>query len=271
MFNLRARYIVESINVSFDDEKVTCVNGENHESLEFENDKITLYGPSNPDISNANEASSDEDVNEHVQGEHMHNDVISDLLSSSTEDFDETADTDESSYSVETSSADEVTQFAGSPENNVENTLSGGASEETQENSLEDLTDVGGASSTRQQLPTARKWTKDHTPELIIGNPDVGVHTRSATQNECLFHNFLSQEEPKKVEDALKDSDWVTAMQEELNEFERNKVWQLVPRPKNRSVVGTKWVFRNKTDADGIVIRNKARLVAKGYSQQEGD
>ena len=59
-------------------------------------------------------------------------------------------------------------------------------------------------------------------------------------------------------------------MQEELNEFERNKVWQLVPRPKNRSVVGTKWVFMNTTDADGIVIRNKARLVAKDYSQQEG-
>ena len=59
-------------------------------------------------------------------------------------------------------------------------------------------------------------------------------------------------------------------MQEELNEFERNKVWQLVPRPKNRSVVGTKWVLRNKTDSDGVVIRNKARLVAKGYSQQEG-
>ena len=96
------------------------------------------------------------------------------------------------------------------------------------------------------------------------------MQTRSATQNECLFHNFLSQEKPKKVEDAFKDSDWVTAMQEDLNEFERNKVWQLVPRPKNRSVVGTKWVFTNKTDADGTVIRNKAILVAKGYSQQEG-
>ena len=43
-----------------------------------------------------------------------------------------------------------------------------------------------------------------------------------------------------------------------------------MPRPKNRSVVGTKWVFRNKTDSDGIIVRNKARLVAKGYSQQEG-
>ena len=59
-------------------------------------------------------------------------------------------------------------------------------------------------------------------------------------------------------------------MQEELNEFERNEVWKLVPRPKNRSVVGTKWVFRNKTNHDGVIIRNKVRLVAKGYSQQEG-
>ena len=47
-------------------------------------------------------------------------------------------------------------------------------------------------------------------------------------------------------------------------------MWQLVPRPKNRSVVGTKWIFRNKTYSDGIIIRNKARFVAKGYSQQEG-
>ncbi|KAL8124948.1 hypothetical protein AgCh_012574 [Apium graveolens] len=59
-------------------------------------------------------------------------------------------------------------------------------------------------------------------------------------------------------------------MQEELKEFERNKVWTLVPRPKDRSIVGTKWVFRNKTNSDGIMTRNKARLVAKGYSQHEG-
>ena len=84
VFNLRIRYIVESINVSFDDGKMTGLNGENHEGLEFENDKITSDGPSNSDISNADEASSDEDVNAHVQGEHMLNDVISDLLSSST-------------------------------------------------------------------------------------------------------------------------------------------------------------------------------------------
>ena len=59
-------------------------------------------------------------------------------------------------------------------------------------------------------------------------------------------------------------------MQEELNQFERQKVWKLVLRPKNKSIVGTKWVFRNKLDGDGIIMRNKARMVAKGYSQEEG-
>ena len=57
-------------------------------------------------------------------------------------------------------------------------------------------------------------------------------------------------------------------MQEELNQFERNKVWKLVPRLKGRTVIGIKWAFRNKMDETGIVTWNKARLVAKGYSQE---
>jgi hypothetical protein len=71
------------------------------------------------------------------------------------------------------------------------------------------------------------------------------------------------------MEDALRDPNWVVAMQEELNIFTRNEVWHLVPRP-NQNVVGTKWVFRNKQDEYGVVTRNKARVVAKGYSQVEG-
>ena len=133
-----------------------------------------------------------------------------------------------------------------------------------------DTLDLTGSNDENSQLPHARKWTKSHTPDLIIGDPEAGVQTRTATANECLHHCFLSQTEPKKVEEALQDADWIQAMQEELNEFERNKVWTLVPRPKDRSIVGAKWVFRNKTDSEGVITRNKARLVAKGYSQQEG-
>ena len=61
------------------------------------------------------------------------------------------------------------------------------------------------------------------------------------------------------------DPDWVLAMQEELNQFERNGVWKLVPKPKGKNSIDTKWVFRNKMDENSIVVRNKARLVAKGY------
>ena len=77
--------------------------------------------------------------------------------------------------------------------------------------------------------------------------------------------------EPKNIKEAIQDPDWVKAMQEELEEFERNQVWKLVPRPsEGKSIIGTRWVFWNKVDEKGIVIRNKSRLVAQGYNQQEG-
>nr|GEU58415.1 retrovirus-related Pol polyprotein from transposon TNT 1-94 [Tanacetum cinerariifolium] len=66
------------------------------------------------------------------------------------------------------------------------------------------------------------------------------------------------------------DESWIIAMQEELNHFIGNDVWELVPQPKNMTIIGTKWVFRNKLDGNNVVSQNKARLVAQGYNQQEG-
>ena len=91
-----------------------------------------------------------------------------------------------------------------------------GASNSSSDSSNDDGTNARGAISSREQLPPSRKWTKDHTPDLIIGNPDIGIQTRSATHNECLYHNLLSQTEPKNIVEALKDVDWVTAMQEDF-------------------------------------------------------
>ncbi|GKC19900.1 putative ribonuclease H-like domain-containing protein [Tanacetum coccineum] len=80
----------------------------------------------------------------------------------------------------------------------------------------------------------------------------------------------LIQEEPKRVSKALSDPAWVEAMQEELLQFKLQKVWILVDLPKGHRAIGTKWVYRNKKDERGIVIRNKARLVAQGHTQEEG-
>jgi hypothetical protein len=103
---------------------------------------------------------------------------------------------------------------------------------------------------------------RDHPINSILGDIHKEVTTRSRVAHFYEHYSFVSSIEPYRVEDA-RDPDWVLAMQEELNNFTRNEVWHLVPCP-NQNVVGTKWVFRNKQDEQGVVTRNKARLVAKG-------
>ena len=68
------------------------------------------------------------------------------------------------------------------------------------------------------------------------------------------------------------EPEWIQAMQEELQQFELNNVWELVkhPDPHKHNIIGTKWIYRNKQDEHGQVFRNKARLVAQGYTQFEG-
>ena len=99
--------------------------------------------------------------------------------------------------------------------------------------------------------------------DQIIGSPSKGVRTRSKHASFCEHHLFVSCIEPTSIEEALEDSDWVMAMKEELNNFTRNEVWVLEAPPKDKNIIGTKWVFRNKQDEHGVVIRNKARLYGK--------
>ncbi|GJX06287.1 retrovirus-related pol polyprotein from transposon TNT 1-94 [Tanacetum coccineum] len=113
------------------------------------------------------------------------------------------------------------------------------------------------------------KESRNHPLENVIGNLNQRT-LRSQAQNQSNFFCFISTIEPKNVNEALGDKSWIVAMQEELNQFVANDVWELVPQPRNMTIIGTKWVFRNKLDENGIVSRNKARLVAQGYNQQEG-
>ena len=114
----------------------------------------------------------------------------------------------------------------------------------------------------------------NHPPEVIVGNMNE-LTLRKCTVDKC-FANFvsyscyLSQVEPMKVKEALQDESWVEAMHDELLQFQRNDVWTLVLRPEGEHIIGTKWIFHNRTDEEGNVIRNKAQLIAQGYSQMEG-
>ncbi|GJV05779.1 retrovirus-related pol polyprotein from transposon TNT 1-94 [Tanacetum coccineum] len=103
------------------------------------------------------------------------------------------------------------------------------------------------------------KESRNHPLENVIGNLNQRT-LRSQAQNQSNFFCFISTIEPKNVNEALTDDSWIVAMQEELNQFIANDVWELVPQPRNMTIIGTKWVFRNKLDENGIVSRNKARV-----------
>ncbi|KAA0063011.1 F5J5.1 [Cucumis melo var. makuwa] len=115
--------------------------------------------------------------------------------------------------------------------------------------------------------------SKNHSISLVIGDVHNGVTTRIKERKDYakMIANvcFTSQIE-LSVEEALTDEKWILAIQEELLQFERNVFWELVPRPTNANIIGTKWIFKNKIDEQGVITRNKARLVAQGYTQIEG-
>jgi hypothetical protein len=116
-----------------------------------------------------------------------------------------------------------------------------------------------------------KRVQKNHPSNQIIGNKDAGVETRRKICSPEQTHlALLSTIEPNCFKEASKDEFWNKSMDEELDQIEKNDTWELVPRPKNKYVIDTKWVFRNKLNEDGHVTRNKARLVCKGYAQIEG-
>ncbi|WVZ75905.1 LOW QUALITY PROTEIN: hypothetical protein U9M48_023924 [Paspalum notatum var. saurae] len=112
---------------------------------------------------------------------------------------------------------------------------------------------------------------RDHPPHKIIGDLHQRV-TRSSVNSLAFFSHsaYVASFEPWEVSHALSDPNWVNAMHEELENFERNHVWNLVEPPPNCHPIGTKWVFKNKHGENGMVVRNKARLVAQGFCQKEG-
>ena len=117
------------------------------------------------------------------------------------------------------------------------------------------------------------RTTKNHPIENIIGPVDAEVIiTRSIAGdiNRCLYLCFISQIEPESITMALQEPSWVDSMQEELNQFKKLQVWTLVPLPPQKKSIDCRWVYRNKTNSNGVIVRNKSRLVVKGFKQIEG-
>jgi len=172
----------------------------------------------------------------------------------------ETPEQDESYTDIQvtedTSEPDLTEESKDNPE--VEPTL------EAQDEAASDEAQHG--SQKANQSKNTFKDKSSHPEDQIIGNKDSPRRTRSYFKQEESMIGLLSVIEPATVDEALSNNGWILAMQEKLNQFQRNDVWDQVPKPPQKNIIGTKWVFRNKLNEQGEVSRNKAILVAQGYS-----
>ena len=113
----------------------------------------------------------------------------------------------------------------------------------------------------KSKEPMLAKYVRmHHAPNQIIE-----TMKRRKLKGTCLLVEF----EPRTIKDALENESWIEEMNEEIEQIEKNQTWTLVPRPKDKNVIGTKWVFRNKLNENGEVSRNKTRLVCKGLLKRK--
>ncbi|GKA41333.1 retrovirus-related pol polyprotein from transposon TNT 1-94 [Tanacetum coccineum] len=140
----------------------------------------------------------------------------------------------------------------------------------------EDSTSQGSSSNVRPSHTSFEligRWTKDHPIANVISDPSRSVSTRKQLKTDaiwCYFDAFLTSVEPKNFKQAMTEPSWIDAMQEEIHEFERLQVWELVSCPDKVMLIKLKWIYKVKTDEFGGVLKNKARLVAQGFRQEEG-
>ncbi|GJX51379.1 retrovirus-related pol polyprotein from transposon TNT 1-94 [Tanacetum coccineum] len=117
-----------------------------------------------------------------------------------------------------------------------------------------------------------RKWTDSHPLDNIIGNPSRPVSTRKQLATDalwCFYNSVLSKVEPKNFQSAATEDCWFQAMQDEIHEFDRLDVWELVPPPDSAMIIALKWIYKVKLDEYGDVLKNKARLVAKDFVRRK--
>nr|GFA00157.1 hypothetical protein [Tanacetum cinerariifolium] len=249
IYNKRTRKIHESVNVNFD------------EISEMSSKQFSLE----PSLSNLNEMGKSSNLSVSQVDEASKKDLEDLFQDFYDEYFDSSKIMKSSTTNVENPINEEV-YHESIPINMVPNGDEASTSHSVFNERLKDayfdastsFHDSSNVQNFYQPYPHEKKWTKDHPLHKIIDDPKSSVRTRGQLANSCLFSCLLSIIEPANVAEALRDADSASEMQEELDQFARLKVLRLVPRPEGKSVIKTKWIFKNKKDE------------SIGYSQQEG-
>jgi hypothetical protein len=238
VFNLTTGRIEVTVDLTFDES-----NGSQVEQVDLNivgNEKPSCEAIKQLAIGNVRPAEAQEEDEEQLQA------------STPLKEPKVTGSTEEQTPKVPRNSPEVPGNAAGSqpPRKSPEVPGSGSSAPQDTENQQEDQQEAAQTSSSEPQANNEDQPLhqplgpshRDHPVDNILGSIRRGVTTRSHLKNFCAFYSFVSSLEPIKIEQALGDPYWVMAMQEELNNFERNQLWKLVERPKT-NIIGTKWVF----------------------------
>ncbi|GJS52012.1 putative ribonuclease H-like domain-containing protein [Tanacetum coccineum] len=289
IYNRRTKMIMETIHVKFDE--LTAMASE-HDCLEPELQRFNnhnssaepMHTPSKEDLDNLfgpmfeeyyEQKSSDTPIYSAAQPTQVHEDSpsTSSIIVDTHEAPPVVTTSDEQTSPISLTEADEFNQEDTADfDGNAQFVPYNPPSHEEIESSTTALV-PSNVQNFHQVQPSTHIWTKDHPLDQVIGDPSKPVMTRQRLHTDsevCMYALTVSTIEPKNIKEAMADHSWIESMQDELNQFERLQVWELVPRPEGKNIIALKWLWKNKCDAENIVVRNKTRLVAKGYKQEEG-
>ncbi|GJX72431.1 retrovirus-related pol polyprotein from transposon TNT 1-94 [Tanacetum coccineum] len=262
IYNRRTKRIMETIHVKFDE--LTAIASEHD---------YNLFGPMFEDY--FEQKSSDTTINSAAQPTHDQEDLpsTSSIIVDTHEAPPVITTSVEQTSPISLQESDEFNQEDSADfDGNTQFVPYDSLNHEEIESSTTNL-EPSNVQNFHQVQPSTHIWTKDHPLDQVIGDLSKPVMTRQRLHTDsevCMYALTVSTFEPKNIKEAMADHSWIESMQDELNQFERLQVWELVPRPEGKNVIALKWLWKNKCDADNIVVRNKTRLVAKGYKQEDG-
>ncbi|GJS77628.1 retrovirus-related pol polyprotein from transposon TNT 1-94 [Tanacetum coccineum] len=279
VFNKRTRMIVETIHVNFDElpqmasDHVSSDPGPQCSTTVLEQDSLSP-GPQ----SQENVPQVAETVTTSNELELLYNPMFSELLNGTSPVVSKSsavhaADNPDKRQQHNTTHTSTTTDVADPPPLNIHSTHQTPTQVPTvtaPENIIQAETNTENAQFDDDKFINIFSTPVQEQGETSSNHVDSTRRQLEIDGEMCMFALTVSRTEPKNIKEAMADSAWIESMQEELHQFDRLDVWELVDRPLCKNVINLKWLWKNKRDEENTVFRNKSRLVAKGYAQKEG-
>nr|GEV51869.1 hypothetical protein [Tanacetum cinerariifolium] len=264
VFNKRTRVIMETINVNFDElpqmasDHISYDPVSKCQRMALEHDSLSL-GPQCQD----NVTQADRTITTSNELDFLFSLMFDELLTGSSKVVSKTS-------TVTTADAHNQRQQQNTTPLNNQTTLDPTCQVPTQAPTVASNENMNQAKMIAENAHVENDEFINIFCTLVQDRGETSLRHLESDGKMCMFTLTVSRTEPKNIKETIADSAWIESMQEELHQFDRLDVWELVDRPLSKNLINMKWLWKNKHDEENTVIRSKSHLVAKGYTQKEG-